>query len=483
MSRTWKHVALALAIAAAGCDPAGRDDGAPAVRSANEDGRLVAVDELVTPYDLHDGPGGVLGVYLDGELVYARGFGLANLEYGIPNTPSTVFRVGSVSKQFAAMAIAILARRGELQLDDDIRKYLPEIPLYPEGVVTVRHLVHHTSGLRDYNELAGFAGYRSDQLATTAATFELLARQRGLNFPPGDQFLYSNSGYFLIAVLVERVTGKTMAEFARSEIFEPLGMRSSLFKDDHGAVVPERAYGYVRGRDTDGWRLYMSQRDFVGAGGVFTTAQDMLQWFVHLEHGDPELMEQMSQRGVLNNGDELDYAFGLTFDDDRGLRRVHHSGGFAAFTAHTVRYPEQRLAVFTAVNGGNANAVRLALEIADVYLRPLVPELAPLASPTSSSTAQAEPVAAVQLTTRDLGGYAGTYDGGEVNATYEVVRTDEGLELTIPGRDPVQLQAVGSGVFASSRLRVTFERSPAGPVTGFTLDGRRARGLVFERVD
>lgn len=476
--------AIVWGIVVAGCGSAGGPGpGATEVRLGAEDDRSAAVDALVAPYDLVDGPGGVLGVYSDGEIVYARGFGLANLEYGIPNTPSTVFRVGSVSKQFAAMAIAILARRGELHLDDDIRKHLPEIPAYPEGVVTVRHLVHHTSGLRDYNELAGLAGYRSDQLSTTGATFELLARQRGLNFAPGERFLYSNSGYFLMAVLVERVTGRTLAEFARSEIFEPLAMSSSLFKDDHGAVVPERAYGYVRHDDGEGWRLYMSQRDFVGAGGVFTTVEDMLNWFVHLADGDQQLMEQMGERGVLNDGEELSYAFGLTFDDDRGLPRVHHSGGFAAFTAHTVRYPEQRLAVFTAVNGGSANAVRLALEIADTYLRPIVPELAPLGPPPDRGASPADLGTFVRLPDDDLAEYAGTYDGREVNATYEVAGEDGGLELAIPGRAPVQLRAAGDDVFASPRLTIAFERSPIGRVTGFILEGSRAKGLVFERVE
>ncbi len=476
---------VVLVTAAVGCGVVAESrPGTTAVRFGANDARSAAVDALVEPLDLDDGPGGVLGVYLDRDLVYARGYGLANLEYGIPNTPSTVFRVGSVSKQFAAMAIAILAGRGELHLDDDIRKHLPEIPSYPEGVVTIRHLVHHTSGLRDYNELARYAGYRSDQLATADATFALLARQRGLNFPPGERFLYSNSGYFLMGVLVERVSGKTLAEFARAEIFEPLGMTSSLFKDDHGAVVPERAYGYVRAGEGDGWwRLYLSQRDFVGAGGIFTTAVDMRHWFAHLDGGDAELIGRMGERGTLNDGTELSYAFGLTFDDDRGLRRVHHSGGFAAFTAHTVRYPDQGLAVFTAVNGGTANAVRLALEIADVYLRPLVPELAPLQLPSrGAQTATDEPGTSVQLTAAELAGYVGSFYGSEVDSTYGVGSAAGDLVLTIPGMEPLPLRAAGQGVFEAPRLTVTFEPSDSGRATRFTLDGGRVSGLRFERV-
>ena len=459
--------------------------------SSDETGRLpvddrsLAVDALLEPNDLPDGPGGVIGVYQDGEVVYARGFGLANLEYEIPNTPTTVFRVGSVSKQFVGLAIALLAQRGEIDLDDDIREYFPEIPKYPEGAVTIRHLVHHTSGMRDYNELATLAGYRSDQLATTEATFEMLARQRGLNFRPGDQYLYSNSGYFLMGVLVKRVTGKTMAEFAREEIFTPLGMEQSLFKDDHRAVVPNRAYGYVE--QGDGWGLYLSQRDFVGAGGVFTTVEDMLSWFVNLDDnrlGAPGLMEVTHQTGILNDGASLEYAFGLTVDEDRELPRVHHSGSFAAFRAHSIRYPEQGLAVFTAVNGGDANPVRLAVQAADIYLRALVPALPSLQGPQAGGQPSGtvdDPHPPLQVDGSTLQAYAGSYYGPELDVTYEILEQDGGIAFRLSGQEAVPLRAMEDGRFRGGRVSIRFHRTGGTVGTGFTLDGSRVRGLEFAR--
>jgi CubicO group peptidase (beta-lactamase class C family) len=467
---------LATVLAATACQAPPGSSGADAA---------LAVDALLEPFDISDGPGGVVGVYLDGEIVFARGFGLANLEYEIPNTASTVFRVGSVAKQFTAMAIAILAQRGEVDLDRDIRDYFSEIPEYPQGVVTLRHLVHHTSGFRDYNELATLGGYRSDQLATTDATFELLARQRGLNFSPGDEFLYCNSGYFLMGVLVERITGKTLAEFARDEMFEPLGMDHSQFKDDHGAVVANRAYGYQA--DGDGWRLYLSQRDFVGAGGVFTTVEDMLAWMVNLDDnrlGAPGLMDDMHRVGVLNDGTPLDYAFGLRVGEDRGLALVQHSGSFAAFRAHSLRYPEQGLAVFTAVNGGAANPTQLAQAIADIYLQRLVPGLGPVPAGVRTSSAGERPSdAASTPEVINLAAFAGTYYGPELDATYEILSDGTALSLSLSGVSPNPLALVDEDVFGGDSMTLRFQRSNSGQVTGFVLDGGRVKGLVFDRID
>ena len=445
-----------------------------------------AADAVVDPLDLSDGPGGVAGVYLDGEIVYARGFGLANIEHGIPNTPSTVFRTGSVAKQFTAMAIAMLAQWGEIDLDEDIRTWFPELPEYPEGVVTVRHLVHHTSGFRDYNTLAGLSGLRSDRLSTSEGTFALLARQRGLNFPPGDRFLYSNSGYFLMSELVERVTGKTLAEFAEEEMFGPLGMESSLFKDDHQAVVPNRAYGYVRGED-DRWRLYLSQRDFVGAGGVFTTVEDMLPWLVNLDDnqlGEPGLADLMHQVGILNDGTALDYAFGLRVTAGRGVPEVSHSGGFAAFNAYSLRYPEQGLAVFTAANGGGTvNSGRLALELADIYLASLVPDLPdrPAPTPGGNQNGRNQESTGPSLTPSELQAFAGDYYGYEVDATYRVSVDGDALEISRPDGNSVRVEAFTPTSFRGNGLVLSFDRASSGEVTGFTLDAGRALGLVFER--
>ena len=476
VTRAWL---AAIVVLYAGCA-----DSAPAVPAAVESPLAAELNALVAPYDLDDGPGGVLGIFLDGELVHARGFGLANIEYGLENSPQTVFRVGSVSKQFAAMSMALLADDSVIDLDDEIQKYVPEIPRYDQPV-TIRHLIHHTSGLRDYNELATLAGRRADLLGTTEETLELLARQRGLNFPPGTRFMYSNSGYFLIPVIVERVTGMAIAEFAEARMFEPLGMTHTRFKDDRGEVVPDRAYGYVA-NDEDGWRLYMSQRDFVGAGGVFTTLGDMLEWdrnFYENKIGSPDLIATTLTRGSLNDGTEIDYAFGLTRGEDRGLPTVEHGGAFAAFTAYMLRYPEQRLTVVTMRNGGEANVARLARQAADLYLDEIVTDLPEREAPESPSATPTSAPAPTMAWRADQPptSYAGDYYSAELDARYRIEADEQNLALTIADRDAVPLTPMSGDTFEASGLTLHFRSDSGGHVGGFLLDGGRVRGLDFVR--
>ncbi len=441
------------------------------------------LDALVTPYDLDDGPDGVLGVFLEGEMVYARGYGLANLEYGIENTPETVFRVGSVSKQFSALAMALLAEDGSIDLDDEIQKYVPEIPRY-DHPVTIRHIIHHTSGLRDYNELATLSGRRADLLGTTEETLELLARQKGLNFRPGAQWVYSNSGYFLMPVIVERVTGMALAEFARARMFDPLGMDDTRFKDDRGEVVPNRAFGYVA--DDEGWRLYLSQRDFVGAGGVFTTLGDMLKWDRNAYEnriGSPQLIPTTLTRGELSDGTELDYAFGLARGEDRGLPTVEHGGAFAAFTAYMLRYPDQRLTVVTMRNGGESNAGRLAQAAADILLADILPDL-PAREPRrpgSAATTGTSSTNRVWQAGEPPTSYSGEFYSEELGVAYRLEAGEGELRLAMPGRERIPLVASGGGTFRAGNLTLHFESDPNGRVTRFLLDGGRVRGLDFVR--
>ncbi len=439
------------------------------------------VDTLLEPFDLEDGPGGAVGVYRDGGIVYARGYGLANIEHGIANSPSTVFRIGSVTKQFVAMAIAMLHKDGALSLDDDIRRHVPEMPEY-EQPITVRHLVHHTSGLRDYNELATLSGLRADRLGTVQEALALIARQGGLNFAPGEQYLYSNSGYFLMAVIVERVSGKTMAEFAQERIFGPLGMTSSLFKDDRDAIVRRRAYGYVP--ENRGYRMYMSQRDFVGAGGVFTSIQDMLRWdnaFYDSPAWSSDLIDLTLTRGRLNEGSEIPYGFGLQVGEYRGLRTVAHSGSFAAFTAQLLRFPDQRLTVVTMRNGGSSNASRLARQIAEIYLRDQFTESAVLPRAPMGASARGGGQAARRASPEELAAYTGRYYSQELDTTYLLEVVDGILRAGPVGLTPRSLRRVGEDVFGARGRTIRFQRE-GGSVSGFSLDGGRVRGLAFARM-
>lgn len=349
----------------------------PAVRG--QEALNAKVDAIFSEYARADSPGCALGVFRDGRIVYAGGYGMANLELGVPIAPSTVFDLGSTSKQFTAACIVLLAQEGKLSLDDDIRKYLPELPDYGR-VITVRHLIHHTSGIRDYLALMSLAGVDFDGVTTEEDALALIARQKELNFPPGEEHLYSNSGYFLLGVIVKRASGKSLARFAAERIFEPLGMKHTHFHDDHTRIVPGRATGYAR-RKEGGFRIAMSGFEQTGDGAVMSTVEDLLQWdrnFYEPKVGGTALIRQLLAPGTLNSGEKLNYAFGLTLGEHRGLKTVSHGGSWAGYRAELLRFPEQNLSVACLCNLAAANPGRLARQVAEVYLgdRMAVPEKA-----------------------------------------------------------------------------------------------------------
>lgn len=326
------------------------------------------VDELFVEWDKPDSPGCALGIIKNGQLIYKRGYGMANLEHNIPISSTTVFRIGSTSKQFTAMSIILLAEQGKICLDDDIRRYLSEMPKY-ESPITIRHLIHHTSGIRDYLELMDLAGMRDHDYYTQDEAVEMLARQKELNFEQGDEFLYSNSGYFLLSVIVKRASGKSLREFAEENIFKPLGMNNTHFNDDHTMIVKNRAAGYS---PKDGsYRIHMTTLDMVGDGGVFTTVEDLFLWdqnFYENNLGGKDLINRVLTQGTLNNSEKLEYAFGLIVSDYRGLKMVSHGGGFVGFRAEMIRFPEQKFSVICLANLSSINPSRIARQVADIYL-------------------------------------------------------------------------------------------------------------------
>jgi CubicO group peptidase (beta-lactamase class C family) len=329
------------------------------------------VDKLFAKWDKPDSPGCALGIIKDGKFIYKRGYGMANLEYSIPITSRTILRIGSTSKQFTAMCILLLEEQGKLSVDDDIRKHLPEIPEY-EKPITIRHLIHHISGIRDYLTLMDIAGARGDDFYTDPEVVDLLARQKELNFMPGEEHLYSNSGYFLLSEIVKKVTGKSMRVFAEENIFKPLGMKNTHFHDDHTMVVKNRASGYSP-RKKDGFRINMTTLDMIGDGGVFTSVDDLYFWDQNfysnkLGKGSQDLINRLLTVGVLNSGKKLDYGFGIAVTEYRGLKMVSHGGAFVGFRADMIRFPEQKFSVIVLANLGAINPSRLARKVADIYL-------------------------------------------------------------------------------------------------------------------
>ncbi len=435
------------------------------------------VDKLFAQWDSTVSPGAALAIIKDGEIIYKRGYGMANLEHNVTIAPTTVFRIGSTSKQFTAACIATLVLDGKISLDDDIRKYIPEMPKY-EKPITVRHLVHHTSGIRGYTGLLPLVGYRADTDAPTIEeTIEIIARQKSLNFTPGEKYSYSNSGYFLQSIIVERATGKSMNEYAQEHIFKPLGMKNTFFHQDHTMIIKNRADGYSPTKE--GFRINMTNWMHVGDGGIYTTVEDMYLWdqaFYNNKLGK-ELIELIQTPGVLNNGEKLDYAFGLRISDYRGLKTVGHGGSWVGFRAVTVRFPEQRFSVVCLASLSTMSPSSLSRQIADIYLADQFKEPAK-ETERPRRGAPVEAAKELSLTPAQLKEYAGEYYSDELITTYKVM-VKEG-ELFIKHRyAPESLKAVGPDKFIWGRRNIDFTRNKKKKITGFALGIGRGGNIKF----
>ncbi|MBS1723668.1 MAG: serine hydrolase [Armatimonadetes bacterium] len=318
------------------------------------------VDEICKGWDKPDAPGGVVGIAKDGKFLLAKGYGLANIELKVPNTVDTVMDVGSVSKQFTAMCVLLLEEDGKLSLDDDINKYLPEIPTFGKKVA-IRNLLNHTSGLRDYLTIMAVQGWNVVDRRTFNDALAVMARQQGPNFAPGERYLYCNSGYMLAAVLVERVSGMDLGSFAEKSIFKPLGMDHTRFVTDDSAIVPNRALSYSR-TPTGQFENAFSALAIYGDGGVHTTLGDMLKWHENfyankLGKANPGLIAKMTEVGVFNDGKKSNYALGLVVDDIGGIKRIQHNGNWLGYNAATARFPDQHISVFAFGNDGTNNCM------------------------------------------------------------------------------------------------------------------------------
>jgi CubicO group peptidase (beta-lactamase class C family) len=315
-------------------------------------------------------PGCAVAVGRDGRVVLARGYGMANLEYDVAITPATIFEAGSVSKQFTAAAVVLLALDGRLSLEDPVRKHVPELPPYGDSI-TIRQMLNHTSGLRDWGTVAAAGGWpRGSRTYTHVHVLDILARQRSLNYRPGAEYLYSNSNYNLAAMIVERVSGQSLSEFTRTRLFQPLGMSNTSWRDEYRRIVKRRATAYAGNMNT-GFRQDMPFENVYGNSSLLTTVEDLLKWNWNLANpvvGGPRFVAEMETRGRLNNGRTLTYALGLELDTWRGVRVVSHSGATAGYRANLARYPDQRLDVAVLCNAGSAAAVALSDQVAAIFL-------------------------------------------------------------------------------------------------------------------
>jgi CubicO group peptidase (beta-lactamase class C family) len=314
------------------------------------------IDSIFAEFDQPGTPGCALGVARDGQVLLERAWGLADLERSVANTPTTIFEAGSVSKQFTAAAILLLQSDGRLSLDDDVRRWMPELPDYG-APVTLRHLLHHTSGMRDWGSIAGIAGWpRNTRALSHDHVLAIIARVRELNFPPGTEYDYSNTNYNLLAMVAERASGMAFPELTRRRLFEPLGMTSTSWRDDAMRLVPHRALSYDRADSV--WRSSRAIENIFGNCCLLTTVGDLLKWnaaFDSTRLGGPGLREEQERRGVLVNGRQISYAAGLTVGVFRGQPYVAHSGATSGYRAYAVRYPAGRLSVAVLCNAGTAD--------------------------------------------------------------------------------------------------------------------------------
>lgn len=329
------------------------------------------IRECFSPWHNDSSPGCALGVFSNGEVILQEGFGMASLEYDVAIGPQTVFRVASTSKQFTAACLLVLSRRGVLDLDADLRKWLPEMPAH-YAPVRLRHLLYHTSGIRDYIALIHLPGMEPREWDDEERILQLLSRQRELNFPPGERFMYSNSGYFLLGLIMERASGCSLRELADQLIFAPLRMTATHFHDDHREVVRRRAQGYSS-LDEGGFQLDMTISEIVGDGGAFTTITDMFQWYRGLREdviaGGEGFTEQLVFPGKLNNGLATIYAAGLFVSVYRGERLISHPGAFAGFRSEMLWFPEADFCVVCLANRTDLPAAVMARRVADLCLK------------------------------------------------------------------------------------------------------------------
>ena len=333
------------------------------------------VAELFAAYQHANTPGCAVGIEAPGQPILTAAYGMGDLEHAVANTPETVFEVGSVSKQFTAAAVLLLVERSKISLNDDIQRYFPELPEY-ERPITVQHLLNHTSGLRDWGEIEEIAGWpRTKREYTHAHVLEILTRQHALNYPPGKTWSYTNSGYNLAAMLVERVTGVKLQAFCRKEFFEPLGMNSTQWRDNFRRIVPQRAIAYDAEESV--WYQDMPFEDVYGNGGLLTTVGDLLKWNHNMQSGKLHsgVFRQMQKPSTLTDGSEVRYGFGLFLEDFVGLAEISHGGATAGYRAWLGRIPSKDLSIALACNASTANTTDLAHGIAALFLGVPMPQL------------------------------------------------------------------------------------------------------------
>jgi CubicO group peptidase (beta-lactamase class C family) len=428
-----------------------------------------AVDNIFTEWNKPDVPGCAIGIINNGELFYAKGYGIGDLEHDIALMPSSVFYLGSVSKQFVTFSILLLEEQGKLNLDDKIQKFLPDFPVY-DSPLTIRHFIHHTSGVRDYLTLMYLMGRNYLDHIEDDEVYELIKRQSALNFSPGDQYLYSNSCYFMLAMIVEKAAGQSIKEFAGKNIFKPLGMNNTMFYDDNTDIIKNRVFSYAKVPDENKFDNLIMRFDLVGSGGVYSNIEDLFLWDQNfynnkLGKGGPEIIQKMHEEGLLNNGETSGYAFALAIGTYNGLKTVSHGGSLAGYRAQLLRFPDQQFSVVILANRSDANPSEMAFQIAEI-----------------SNSAWEDLEADLDISCNILEECAVNFYSKDLNSTYLLfvenvvlkVKIGNYAPMTLGAYDKDQLTAEGEGLLFQFRRDVE-------SIIGFELDAGRVKNLKFSK--
>jgi len=397
------------------------------------------IDSLFSEWDTIGKPGATVAVVKNGKIEYSNAYGSATLEYAIPNTPSTIFHIASISKQFTVFAIMLLEEKGKLSLDDDIRTHIQEVPDFGH-TITLRHLASHTSGLRDQWNLLTMAGWRIDDVITKDHVLNLVKRQNELNFEPGEEYLYSNTGFTLLAEIVSRVSGQSFAEFTKENIFKPLNMSNTLFYDDHEKIVKNRAYSYYS--DNDVYKKRVLSYANAGATSLFTTVEDLALWALNFEDvkvGSQEIIETMNTKATLNDGETFGGALGQFVDTTRGLKQIQHGGADAGYRTFFGRFPEQDFAVMVFSNYAAFNPREKASKIADLYLEEYYTEDQP--------TPLNEKYEKTSLSANQLKKFTGHYWNDEQVSSIKIDLKDDTLRYYINENRKTPLMPVTGNAF------------------------------------
>ncbi len=438
------------------------------------------IDSVFLEWGEQDHPGGALAIVDDGQVVMSRGYGCASLEYGVPITENTLFNIASVSKQVTAFSMILLEQKGLLSLDDNVQKYIPELPDFGE-VITIRHLANHTSGLRNFQNLLTMAGWREGDAMRNEDLLKYIKWQNELNFPVGSEYLYCNTGYNLMATIVERVTGNSFIEWTKENIFMPLGMENTRYRNDMTEVVKNTATSYD-GNTGGPFTVPRPFWDYMGNGNIYTTVGDMAKWMINFsthQIGGGEGFEKLTQRGVLTNGDTIRYALGIGVGNYRGHDIVQHGGSIGGYRSQLVYFPGLQTGFVILANYSGAGPGRKIWEVADVFLSEV---LGPQPIEEKSNT-PGFPIEATELESDQLEKCVGKFDMDDFVVDFNV---DNGiLYATVSGSPPLPMRPTSDSSFhlPATGYHIFFEKEDDGlyhQITAFAPD-RVAGFRIFER--